>query len=58
MHKKPASRFITSGKVSSLSDLSVKVGRFLKTLLNCSKNYSTFDSKSKKNPKNLFYHRQ
>ena len=55
MHKNPvSSRFITSGKYSSLSELSAKVGMCLKVLLNSSKNYSRYDSKYKKCLKNYF----
>ena len=55
MHKNPiSSRFITSSKFSSLSELSEKVGVCLKVLLKCTKNYSKFDSKYKRYMKNYF----
>ena len=55
MHKTPISnRFITSSKSCTLSELSEKVGLCLKTLLKCSKNYSTYDSKYQSNMKNYY----
>ena len=55
MHKIPVdSRFITSAKFSSLSELSAKVGMCLKGLLNCSKHYSMYDSKYHKHLKNYY----
>ena len=55
MHKNPvSSRFITSGKACTLSELSEKVGFCLKTLLKCAKKYSSYDSKYHSHMKNYF----
>ena len=55
MHKTPtSSRFITSGKFSSLSELSEKVGLCLKMLLVCARNNSSYESKYEKHKKNYF----
>ena len=55
MHKIPVnSRFITSSKLCTLSELSEKVGLCLKGLLKSSKNYSKYDSKYQSHMKNYY----